>query len=258
MKEPKILFFDIETSPIIVLQKKWGLWDEKPIKEEVILDYQILSIAWMWDTDRKPTVRGQDDYKGYKPGRLNDYSLLKEFMKVAEQADVIVAHNGDKFDIKKFNTRLIVNGLPPMPPYKQYDTLKAYRRIASFTSNRLGDLAKQLGVAHKGDPGGFGTWEGCMSGDKKSWKHMKKYNAQDIPPLKGIYYKIIPYDKQAPNLNVISGHLDACPGCLAKGSLVKRGLKYNKTTIVQRYKCLDCDRWCQSRTNIQVKAQYTN
>lgn len=32
-------------------------------------------------------------------------------MKLVNQADIVVTHNGDKFDLPKINSRFIVNGL---------------------------------------------------------------------------------------------------------------------------------------------------
>jgi hypothetical protein len=42
-----------------------------------------------------------------------------------DEADIICAHNGDAFDIKKINSRLITNGFKPPSPFKTIDTLKA-------------------------------------------------------------------------------------------------------------------------------------
>lgn len=240
------LAFDIETSYIITEQIKWGLYDERPIEEKIIQDWQILSIAWQWIGEKKVHVLGQDDFSDYKPGVINDYSLLHEIKKLLDSADYVLAHNGDRFDMKKINARMIIQGIEPYSPVQQIDTLKMAKRIGGFSSNRLKDLAKDFEVNQKGDPGGFGTWKGCVAGDKKAWKHMKKYNKADIPPLVDIYMTLRSWDKQGFALNLAEDKPDSCPTC-GKGPLTKQGFKFSKTNTYQQYKCLSCKSWCRSR-----------
>jgi hypothetical protein len=255
MPKKKVLSFDIETSPLIAYT--WTEWLDGQVIE-VIQDYQILTIAWKWLGEKTIHCLGQDDFPDYKPGTINDKSLLKAFREVLNDADVVVAHNGDQFDVKKLNARMIIQGLAPYSPVKQYDTKKAAKRIGGFTSNRLGRLAKDLNVASKGDPGGFGTWKGCMAGDPKAWAKMKKYNRQDIPPLEDLYVKFAPWDKQSPSLNVLEDRPDACPNCLGT-HIQARGLSTpTKTGRKQRYVCMDCGKWLQGRKTVQSGVQFVS
>jgi hypothetical protein len=263
MSKPKVLFFDVETSALETKERKWGLWDERPIKREVTKDYQILTVAWHWYGEMRRGkhvvyVIGQDDLPGYVPGQIDDLELLREFHKVISEAQYVVAHNGDTFDMKKLRARMVLKGLPPFPAPKQYDTLKAAKRVGKFTSNRLGDLARDFGVDEKGDPGGFETWEGCENGDPKSWRHMKRYNKADIPPMIGVYDRLTPWDKQAPDLNVLADMPDACTRCLGR-VFELRGLTIpTKTgTRRQRYQCkaVNCGKWLQGRNIIRSDVQ---
>jgi DNA polymerase III epsilon subunit-like protein len=61
-----------------------------------------------------------------------------------DEADLICAHNGDAFDIKKINSRLIVNGFKPPSPFKTIDTLKIARRVFKFDSNKLDNIGRYL------------------------------------------------------------------------------------------------------------------
>ena len=237
------LVWDIETSPII--SYNWGIWEQNAI--EVIEDYQILSIAWQWVGEKKVYCIGQDDFKDYKPGVNNDESVVRELWKLLDECDYAVAHNGDSFDVKKANTRFMAYDLPPPSPYKQIDTKKIAKRVSGFTSNRLKDLARELHVAQKGDPGGFATWKGCLAGDKKAWKRMKKYNKQDIPPLMDLYLKFRPWDNSGFPLNVHEGRPHACPRC-GQDTMIK-GMKYRatNTNLYQYYRCKDCGGMAKSR-----------
>jgi hypothetical protein len=254
MSKPKVLFYDLETSYIITEEYKWGIWDERPIEQHVIQDWQVLTIAWKWLGEKKIYCLGQDDYPDYVPGKINDKSLLESFWDVIQEADVIVAHNGDQFDAKKLRTRMIIQGLQPYSPTKQYDTKKAYKRVGAFTSNKLIHLATDTGSAAKGDPGGFKTWKGCVAGEPKAWAHMKKYNKQDIPPLEGLYTTIVPWDPQAPSLNVLADKPNSCTVCLGT-SVIMRGLTAptKSGTRRHRYVCTNptCGKWMQGRTIIR-------
>lgn len=234
--QPKGLVWDIETSPLIVY--KWDIWSEGII--EMIEDKQILSVAWQWVGDKKVKVLGQDDFPDYKPGVINDKEIVKFIRNLLDECDYEVAHNGDQFDVKIVNSRMMVHELTPPAPYKQIDTKKIAKRVGGFTSNRLKDLAQSLSVAQKGDSGGFATWKGCLAGDKKAWKQLKKYNKQDIPPLMDLYMKFRPWDKQGVPMNVHANRPDACPKC--GGVKMMAGMKYRatNTNLYQYFRCRDC------------------
>lgn len=119
-KKPNILSLDYETSP----SKGYffgSIWETNII--EKIEDEQILCVGYKWN-DEKVKVVGQDDFKGYKKGVLNDKELVKFFANILEQADIVSCHNGDQFDIKVFNTRLLFHGMKPIPIKKSFDTKK--------------------------------------------------------------------------------------------------------------------------------------
>lgn len=237
-KKARILAYDIETSPLICYT--WQTYQTDVI--EVIEDYQILTVAWQWVGEKKVHVIGQDDFKGYKPGVNDDTNVVKKIHELMCEADAVLGHNSRSFDDKKSQARMMIRGLDPPTPYRQIDTKVIAKRVGAFTSNRLKSLAKDLNVSQKGDPGGFETWKGCLAGDKKAWKRMKKYNKQDIPPLVDLYLKFRPWDKQAIPLNVINGNFEACPKCGEnKGFTLNYKYRHNKTGSVYQYlKCKAC------------------
>lgn len=241
--EPRGLVWDLETSPII--SYNWGIWEQNAI--EVIEDYQVLSVAWQWVGEKKVHCVGQDDMPGYLPGVNDDKELMKVIWKLLDECDYEVAHNGDSFDVKKVNTRFMVHGMPPPSPYKQIDTKKIAKRVAGYTSNRLKDLARDLHVSQKGDPGGFGTWKGCLAGDPLAWARMKKYNRQDIPPLMDLYLKFRAWDKTGVAMNVLKKEWSACPKC-GKPDMRPGGKYYStKTGLYQYFRCASCGGVSKSR-----------
>lgn len=233
----RILAYDLEVSPLICYT--WQTYQTDAI--EVLEDYQILTVAWQWVGEKKVHVIGQDDFKDYKPGVNDDYNVVKKLHELFCEADAILAHNGDSYDAKKSQARMMIHGLEPPTPYRQIDTKKIAKRIGGFTSNRLKDLANDLSVAQKGDSGGFETWKGCLAGDKKAWKKMKKYNKQDIPPLVDLYLKLRPWDKQALPLNAVEDRPECCPKC-GKGKMhsVSKYTSVKTGATKEYFRCADC------------------
>lgn len=155
-------------------------------------------------------------------------------------------HNCDAFDIKKINYRFIKHGLEPIDLPPTVDTLKAARKYAKASSNSLYYLAKEFGVPMKIDlPSGVmhAADEGCQ----KSLDKLFRYCKGDIKAGASLYFKLLPYIKNHPNLNRIIGDqektypekVDACGSCGSK-KIIKNGYRATKTGRRQRYICQDC------------------
>jgi hypothetical protein len=80
-----------------------------------------------------------------------------------DETDVIVAHNGDRLDIKKSNAWFIAYGLKPPSPYITIDTLKIARKYFAFASNKLSDLSRFLKVGKMLEHTGIALWFDCMN-----------------------------------------------------------------------------------------------
>jgi hypothetical protein len=251
----KILLYDIETSYIIVKQKRWGLWDERAIDTEIVQDWQILCFAYKWLDEKKVYVTGQDDFEDYTPGTLDDYNVVSELRDLFNQADVVIAHNGNSFDQKKAQARMMIHQMQPPEPYQQIDTKLAIKRVAAHTSNKLADLNKSLGLEHKLEAGGMATWDGCMAGDPKAWAKMKRYNKGDIVALEQLYLEERPWMANHPPINVLERRPDACPKC--GHDRLHKGTKYRATNsnLYQYYRCVKCNGICKSRV-AEPKQQY--
>lgn len=262
MLKPRVLIYDIETSPITAYLWGVGKYD-RPI--EIIEDYQILSVAWHWLGDNNArgnpivSVVGQDDFGDYIPGVNNDTNVVEYIHGLYDEADIVIAHNGNSFDQKKSQARMMLRGMAPPSPYKQIDTYRIAKKYAAFNVNRLGGLAEAFGVAQKGSPGGFETWKGCLAGDPKAWAKMKRYNRQDIPPLVGIYKKFLPWIENHPSMSVIGNKPNACPKCFSTKGMQSRGLTApTKTGRKQRFQCTDCWGWSQGRITTKSEVLYVN
>jgi uncharacterized protein YprB with RNaseH-like and TPR domain len=236
--DAKILFIDIETAPS--LGWIWGKWQQNVIDFKT--DWYILSVGWKWLGDEKVQVLGLDDFPRHKRNSEDDKALVKHIWKLIDQADIIIAHNGDDFDLPKINTRFLTHKLPPTSPYKTVDTLKIARKVFKFDSNKLDDLGRYLGIGRKIPHTGFHLWKGCMSGDPESWRKMKEYNGHDVELLEQVYELVKAWDTKHPQINQGLTANEACPTCASK-NVQRRGFSYTLLRKKQRFQCLNCRRW---------------
>ena len=240
----KILFYDIETAPNLAYV--WGHYQQDVIAHE--REWYILCFAWRWEHQKKVHACALPDFaEAYKKDPEDDYHVVKKLHELFDEADVIVAHNGDKFDYKKANARFIKHGLGPASPVASVDTLKVARKYFNFTTNHLNHLGKYLGVGVKTDTGGFKTWAGCMRGDKQAWKVMIKYNKQDINLLQQVYLKLRPWMTTHPNRNMYKEE-DGCPTC-GHDVLQRRGYKKTRTMTYVQLQCQGCGAYCRQRVS---------
>jgi len=238
----KILYYDIETAPN--LSYVWGQYEQNVIDHE--REWYMLCISYRWEHENKSHVCSLIDFHdAYKKDPENDYHVVKKLWDLIDEADIIIAHNGDRFDMRKANARFVYHGFGPTSPTKQIDTLKVARRYFMFNSNKLDHLGEHLGIGRKVSTGGFETWAGCMRGDDKSWKIMIKYAKQDVDLLRDVYMKLRPWMTNHPNLNVYSDN-DGCPTC-GSSNMQRRGYRYTQVSAYQQWVCNDCGSWSRTR-----------
>lgn len=244
MHKPRILFFDIESSPH--LGYAYGLYETNLIHVE--RNSHLLSFAYKWSDENKIHSHSLPEYKTYKRDKYDDTELLKDLHALMESADILAAHNSDKFDIKMANMRFIQKGLPSLAPKPSVDTLKEAKKRFRFPSNKLTDLATYAGIGKKLSVD-KDVWIGCINGDMKSWKRMVKYNEHDVRLLVGVYDWFFPWIKAKVNTNLLTNTYWNCPKC-GSNKLQKRGFHHTATGKYQIYWCKDCTGWSTGTHNL--------
>lgn len=233
-KKPIIVFFDIETSPIVAAT--FSLYPESIRHENIIQDWFIISAAWKYQGNKKVYASAINSTLG-----TNDFEVVKSLRDALEGVDIVVTHNGDKFDLKKLTARLIYHGLPPLPKLISIDTLKEVKKVATFTSHRLDYLGTYLSGRGKVSTSP-GLWMSIVKGDYSAIDEMVKYNKVDVIILEELYEKIRPYIKNHPHIGALKGESRTC-SCKACGST---NLKKNGTRITaaglyrQEWQCTNC------------------
>jgi len=246
----KILFLDIENSPN--LGYIWGKYEQDVISFKQ--EWYMLSFAYKWLGDRRVKSVGLPDFKLYKKEKTNDRELVGALWKLLDEAEIVIMHNGDAFDVRKSNARFLFHGFTPPAPYRTVDTLKWARKYFFLNSNKLDDIVKYLGLGEKVKTGGFDLWLGCMSGDKKAWKQMLKYNAKDVDLLESVYNKLRSWSDNHPNVNIVDEKKNACPIC-GSTKIQKSGFRMTRVGKYQRFLCNSCGGWSHGKT-IKIKDFY--
>lgn len=233
----KILFFDIETAPALGY-----FWDSRLYEQDIIEvkdDSFILGFGYCWNHLEKIHWVGQPDFPAYKRDKKNDMGVVKALWKLIDEADVVVAHNGKSFDVKKANTRFILLGLPPPNQPKIIDTKLIARKYFSFPSNKLDELSRQLEESRKLPHTGKKLWFDCMAGDEKAWATMERYCKQDVNLLRNRYKDFLGWIDGHPNWNLYDDRPPSCNNC-GSAQIHKAGLRYNMTTVQQKFRCRRC------------------
>lgn len=250
--QAKILVFDIETS--FIEYRGFSLYPNFIPHKNITKDWNILSFSYKWLFDDKITSFGLTPEEAIKG---DDERIVRELWKLFDEADILIAHNLQKFDNKKANSRFLKHDLKLPSPYKQIDTLLQARKMFALTSNRLDYLASFLGFEGKLE-NNDGLWARVMSGEEEAMKEMILYNEQDVRVLEEVYLKLRPYFRGAQNIGIYVGDdVATCPTCASED--LDWNLKTDYVTQVNRFSAFRCNT-CGSlgRSRTPIKTSKTN
>lgn len=252
----RIVSFDIESSPSLAWV--WKRFKENISLDQVEADGYVLCGAWKWLGERETHCVANTDFDWLNP--TDDEKTVRELWKVFDEADIIIAHYGSKFDIPLMNARFVYYGLPPPSPYKVIDTKEIAGKIFKFPSNKLEGLCRFFGLGSKMKTD-FQLWKDCMSGKQSAWKKMVSYCKRDVVKLEKVYLKLRPYMHQHPNVALI-GELTDKPHCPKCGSthIQWRGKKVYRTStqIYSAFQCMKCGGWARGLRSLLSKDSRKN
>jgi DNA polymerase elongation subunit (family B) len=231
----KVLILDIETAPLVAYT--WGIWNQNIQPSNISTDWYCLTWAAKWLFEDKVYSA---KLTGAESLRQDDSRIIKGIWELLNKADIVIAHNGQKFDIPKLNSRFIINKLHPPLPYQQIDTLLHIRRQFGFTSNKLDYVNQLLNLPRKKENEGMPLWIKCYKGDNKALKEMLDYNIEDVKILEETYLRIRAWIKPHPNMGlfILDEKENRCPTC-GSSHLEEMGKEYK--TTANSYVMFRCD-----------------
>jgi DNA polymerase elongation subunit (family B) len=230
----KILYFDIETSPIVA--HVWSLWKQNVGLSQIMEPTEVMCLATKWHGEPVEFYSTRDE--GGKTG------MIKQAHKLLDEADAVVHYNGESFDVPHLNREFLTAGLTPPSPFKQIDLMKAVKKTFRFPSNKLDYVSRVVGLAGKVGHEGHDLWVKCMAGDEDAWTRMEEYNRQDVVLLEEMYTVLRPWIPGHPNVVLYDQDDEGtlrCPAC-GGSNLTRQGFAYTAVTRFQRYRC-ECGKW---------------
>jgi uncharacterized protein YprB with RNaseH-like and TPR domain/predicted RNA-binding Zn-ribbon protein involved in translation (DUF1610 family) len=242
-RQPKILYFDIETTN---LSAGFGV---------------MLMFAYCWHNDRDnvkvETICNYSKSFQLSPEKADLY-LVKSLTKLINEADIVVAHFGGRFDVPFLRTRCLVHGLHiPKTKWKNvFDTWMIAKKQLRFTANSLKCIAKGLGVENQKDELPLYVWQWTQGVTdtgyfRQAIEEMADYCKQDVRTLYDIAQLLRPLAKHLPSFAAITGAKGlVCPNC---GSLEVeyKGVDAGKSTAYFEYQCKKCGNWFRGVENIR-------
>jgi rRNA maturation protein Nop10 len=248
----KILTIDIETSPVVAAM--WGIRKQYVSHTSIIRDWHLLTFAakWLSNDDVVKHKLSVDEVRNEDDSRLCilAWDMLNE-------ADIVIAHNGDRFDFKKLNSRFYKHNMIPPSSYQSIDTLKTAFSTFAHTSSKLDYLLNFKDMGGKTDNGGMSLWMSCIGHGEtgcdyeieKSMDEMLDYNVNDVVILEQHYLDVRPWIKNHPNLPLYDDiNTERCKAC-GSDDIKWIGKAYTPANRYSEYRCNSCGHIGRSRNS---------
>jgi DNA polymerase elongation subunit (family B) len=231
----KVLVYDIETSYNITSSWRVGYNLNLP-HYSIIKERAIICVSYKW--------KGSDETFNIQWDENQcDKKLLQEFIPILNEADLIVAHNGDRFDLKWIKTRALKHDLPMLINYPQFDTLKVAKKKFYFNSNKLDYISEFLGFGNKKktEPE---LWDKIiLNKDSDAMDEMVAYCNEDVALLEKVYDRLVEWEYPKLHVGALKA-LDHISSPITGGKnleLVKTSTT-TKGTIKRIMRCKDTGR----------------
>jgi hypothetical protein len=259
LKTPGIkrLFWDVETSPNVMYSWRAG-YKLNLGPENIVHERAMICNCFKFE--------GSEDIGSLEWDFGDDQSMIEEFAYVSKEADELVAHNGDKFDIRWFNARNLIHGLPPLPDYKTVDTCAIAKRKFYLNSYKLDYLANLL-LGEGKVKTEFNLWKeislpvmitemakqvngevkipkDMMDHYKRSMNFMVEYCKRDVVILEKVFEKLQPYYKQKTHAGVAAGKERwTCMVCTSENVKLTKTRPTPMGMIQRQMYCKDCGKY---------------
>lgn len=239
----KILVLDIETAPETAYI--WNRFETTVGQTQIKEGGYLLCAAWCWLNKPVKCVSIFGDKK-----QNQDKKVVKTIHSIMNEADIIIGHNVQSFDLRTLNARFAYHGLTPPKPYKICDTYRIVKKHFKLPSNSLESVSHYFGIEIK-EKQPFTLWRDCMNGCPKAWKRMISYCKHDVGVTEQLYKKLIPWIDSHPNMGMFSdGSKNICPKC-GSDNIIKQGIRVCVSGKYQQYQCNACGGWSRSKQKLE-------
>jgi uncharacterized protein YprB with RNaseH-like and TPR domain len=132
--------------------------------------------------------RWKEGYRGFDAGVVAAIALD------LEAHDVLVAHNGSRFDIPFLRTRMLHHRMHRLPDIKLIDPCSILFRKFRMKSNSLNALLDHLGLKERKTPLDMSVWADAVhNGTRSSMDKIVKHCVADVKALDAAFNVVKPY-----------------------------------------------------------------
>lgn len=233
----KRLFYDIETAPNLVWSWRIG-FNINLSHDNIVKERRIICIAYKWEgSDRVYSLRWDKNQ--------DDREMLTNFLIIANEADELIAHYGDGFDLPWIRARCLIHGLEPLPLYKTVDTKAWASKYFYFNCNKLDYLSKVFGFDGKTETD-YKLWLDVLAGKKSALDYMCKYCRDDVARLQEVWNKLRFAVRPKTHVGVFGGgERWHCAHCGSKNVRLSKKRVTASGTIQYQMQCMDCGGYFQ-------------
>jgi len=243
----KVLTLDIETSPHLCYS--FQVWNTNIAPIQIVEPTRMLSFAAKWEHENRVMFESEFDFtqaEEFAPRvawEERHHHMVEKAWELLNNADVVVGYNSDKFDLRHLNREFRLAGLGLPSPFASVDLYKVIKADEEWLSHKLAYVTERYRLTGKMTNDGFALWRGCLEGDPKMWRQMRRYNKRDVVTTEELLHAcsdltsmpaLALYDDEP----ILEGH---CPTCREQGQ--RRGFAYTKTRRYPRYFCPTDKKW---------------
>jgi len=237
----KLLLYDLEIA--MNISAHYDRWNTNIPYKHTLHPKFLISASWQWfDEDGKNKVHNTNLLKfpkAFKEDFRNDYHVIERLHREVDQADCLLAFNGDGFDIKYFHRFCEKHNLPFVGHKPSIDPFKIAKRHFKFESNGLDNLCDYLGIERKIATSDDLFFRASM-GERKAIKEMAAYNDGDIDPtLRDLYIRLRKYLKNHPSMNAYKPGFN-CRTCGSDNLIIHKHRKLAGSQLKTQYLCKNC------------------
>jgi len=206
----KVLVFDLECSGRLAYVYDWY---ETNVVEEV-RPQLLLALSWKWLGEKE--AHGLTIYDRQSIDPYDDRMLVAELWNLLDEADIVIAYNGRRFDCRMANTFFLRHKMSPPSPYKIVDPLQTMKGKFRLGCNKLDYVGQFLEQGRKTEETYKDCWKALLEGNKEEKRQasetMNRYCIQDTALLEKVYLQILPFIDNHPNMSLY-GEPEVCPRC---------------------------------------------
>ncbi|MGH9390288.1 MAG: ribonuclease H-like domain-containing protein, partial [Vicinamibacteria bacterium] len=155
IEKARILLFDIEAT---ALNASFG---------------HTLCVGYKYLGDKRTKVISLFDYPTRERKREPDERLMRRVHEIiTNEADILISFYGKEYDRKFLNTRMLMAGLPPLPPLssEHIDLYFTARGNLRLHSGRLQAVSESIGCPMTKSPVRADIWRYANRGDRKAMR----------------------------------------------------------------------------------------